>query len=110
MGAHEVGDPQRGKNVFLQCSACHSLNAGEHRIGPSLHGIVGRTSGTAKGFGLYSDAMKRAGITWDADNLKRYLTAPQAFIAGTSMLFFGVKDEGQLDDLIAYLLKAAATN
>ena len=98
------GDPASGKRVFVQCSACHSLNPDEHRIGPTLHGIVARAAGTAGGFDRYSEAMKGSGVVWDVDTLRQYLAAPQEFIAGTTMPFFGVKDEEQLDDLIAYLL------
>ena len=43
-------DPIRGKKVFNKCKACHSLKAGKHKIGPSLHQVIGRKAGTAAGF------------------------------------------------------------
>ena len=106
MAAHAAGDAARGKAVFLQCRACHSLNEGQNGVGPSLHGLIGRKAGTAPDF-AYSPFMKRSGITWTAAALKEYLPDPQAKVPGTKMTFLGIKDPQQLDDLIAYLLEAA---
>jgi cytochrome c len=103
--ARAEGDAARGKVVFLQCRACHSLNAGQNGIGPSLHGLFGRKAGTAPDF-PYSPFMKRSGITWDEAALKSYLPDPQAKVPGTKMTFAGIKDPQQLDDLIAYLKQA----
>lgn len=30
----------RGKAVFAQCSGCHSTQANEKKVGPSLHGLL----------------------------------------------------------------------
>jgi cytochrome c len=104
--AHADGDPARGRVVFNQCMACHSLNAGQNGIGPSLHGLIGRKAGTAPNF-AYSPFMKRSGIVWDEASLKSYLPDPQAKVPGTKMMFTGLKDPQQIDDLIAYLQQAA---
>jgi cytochrome c len=103
--AHAEGNAARGKAVFLQCMACHSLSEGRNGVGPSLHGLFGRKAGTAPDF-LYSPFMKRSGITWDEAALKSYLPDPQAKVPGTKMTFVGIKDPQQLDDLIAYLKQA----
>ena len=34
--AQDVGDAQRGTQVFAQCKVCHSLEAGKNMVGPSL--------------------------------------------------------------------------
>ncbi len=48
-------DPAKGQIVFLQCRACHSLEAaGPNKVGPNLHGVMGRKAGLAPGF-AYSD-------------------------------------------------------
>lgn len=99
------GDPAKGKRVFNKCKACHSLKPNQKRIGPSLHGVFGRTSGTAKGFN-YSSAMKKAGIVWDAKTLDKYLTNPRKVVKGTRMAFPGIHNEEQREDLIAYLEQA----
>ena len=57
-----AADPAKGKMVFKkhQCWICHSLKAGQKKIGPSLYGVIGRKAGTLPGFN-YSSAMKKAG-------------------------------------------------
>jgi len=35
-------DLQRGQTLFLQCRACHSLEAGgANKVGPNLYGLMG---------------------------------------------------------------------
>ena len=106
--AMAAGDPDAGSHVFTQCKACHSLEAGKNMVGPSLHGLFGRTAGTAAGYS-YSDAMKKAGaggLAWNEDTLAKYLADPKAFVPGDKMPFLGVKDPAKLADLIAYLKQA----
>ena len=99
-------DAKKGKKVFNKCKACHSLKAGKKKVGPSLHGVIGRKAGTLKGF-KYSKAMKASGITWDEKTIDQYLTKPKAFIKGNRMAFRGLKKQSQRDDVIAYLKEAA---
>lgn len=103
--AQAAGDAQKGQTVFNQCKICHSLDAGKNMMGPSLHGVIGRKAGTTAGFN-YSAAMKSANITWDADTLSKYLADPKSLVAGTTMIFAGVKDDASRRDLIAYLAQA----
>jgi cytochrome c2 len=106
VSAQAAGDPQKGQQVFnAQCKACHTLEAGKHGIGPSLHGVIGRKAGSLPDYN-YSPAMKKADVTWNEDTLKNYLTDPHKLIPGDKMAFAGIKNESQLDDLIAYLKQA----
>ena len=92
-----------GEATFKRyCSVCHSVDAGVNKIGPSLHGIVGRKAGSVPGYS-YTDANKNSGASWDEATLDTYLTDPRKFIPGTKMLFAGIKNEPDRKGLIAYL-------
>ena len=96
-------DAEAGKKVFQKCAPCHSVGPGAaNKVGPNLSGLVGRKAGTEEGFS-YSDAMKNSGITWDEATFKEYIADPKKKVPGNKMLFPGVKDELERDDLFAYL-------
>jgi cytochrome c len=103
----QSGDATRGQRVFnLQCKACHTVEkGGASTAGPNLHGVFGRKAGTAAGF-EFSDEMKKSGIVWDDATLADYNRDPKGKVPGTKMVFNGVKNAGQLADLIAYLKEA----
>jgi cytochrome c2 len=88
--------------AFNQCKACHSVEKGDHGIGPSLAGIYGTKAGDIPGF-EYSDAMKNSGLTWNAANLDKYLENPQKIVPGTKMSFAGLKDAAKRKAVIDYL-------
>jgi len=100
--AQFTGNPQAGQAVFAQCRACHVTDPGVNRIGPSLHGIVGRQAGTVPGY-QYSPANANSGITWTPEKLFQYLENPQRVVPGTKMAFAGIRDPQQRADLIAWL-------
>ena len=96
------GDPVAGQRVFAQCQSCHSVEPNANRLGPSLHGVVGRQSGAVQGFN-YSPANRNAGITWTPEKLFQYLENPRRVVPGTTMAFAGIGDPQRRADLIAYL-------
>jgi len=99
----QAQDAAAGERVFkIQCSACHTVQPGKNLVGPSLHGVFGRTTGQVAGF-RYTEANRNAKLTLDAETLDRYLTDPRGTIPGTSMAYAGVKDATQRKNLIAYL-------
>jgi cytochrome c len=106
--AVEPGDPVNGKKIFARCTACHSVDVNVNKIGPSLHGIIGRPSGSIADF-KYSPAMKSIGLTWNADTLDKYLTKPKDVVPGTKMIFPGLPKPTDRADLISYLQEAAGT-
>ncbi len=105
-----MGNADAGKKIFGRCAACHSLEAGQNRIGPSLNGVFGRKAGTAPGFN-YSKAMKESNLVWNEETIGMHLADVKGFIPGNRMATLfpaGVKDPTERADLIAYLKGATA--
>lgn len=109
--ALDAGDAEKGAKVFKKCQACHSVVAEDgNKIGPNLHGVVGRTAGTQEGFN-YSDAMKAAGeggTVWDEATIEKYLRDPKGFIPKNKMAFAGIKKDSDMANIIAFLKEASA--
>lgn len=103
-----AADVNRGAQLFRACGACHSLEAGRNLTGPSLADLWGRKAGALASFRRYSPALKDSAVVWDEKSLDRWLADPRAFIAGNLMTFPGIKNQGERDDLIAYLKTATA--
>ena len=92
-----------GEKVFRKCQACHAVGEGaKNKVGPVLNGLDGRKSGTVEGYS-YSDANKNSGITWNKDVFLEYIKEPKAKIPGTKMVFAGIKNEKESNDLWAYV-------
>lgn len=103
--AAQAGDAKNGEGVFMDnCGVCHTNTKGAAaKIGPNLFGVVGRKSATAAGY-MYSPAMQKAGLTWDAPTLQTFLQGPQKKVPGTKMGFPGFSDPADEADVIAYLV------
>jgi cytochrome c len=100
-------DATAGQRVFrAQCGACHNADpGGRNGVGPNLHGIVGRRAASAPGF-AYSPGMKakgEEGFAWTEDKLRPYITNPRAVVPQGTMPYAGLRNEQQLNDLLAYL-------
>lgn len=65
-----AGDAKKGAGLFkTRCAQCHTVVESEgNKIGPNLHGLFGRKTGSVEGFS-YTDANKQKGITWDENTL-----------------------------------------
>lgn len=86
---------------FSRCAGCHSIQAGQNKIGPSLAGAFGRTSASVPGYS-YSAALKNAHLTWDEQTLDKFLQNPSGLVHGTKM-FATVSDAETRQRVIAYL-------
>lgn len=102
------GDPAAGETVFRKCQTCHVVDQEQNRVGPHLVGIFGREAGAVEGF-RYSDALKESDIVWDDETIAAYVEDPRGYIPGNRMAFPGLRDEQEIQDLLAYLHEATGS-
>ena len=103
MGLANAQDLAAGEQSFRKCSPCHAVGEdAKNKVGPALNGLDGRKSGTIADYS-YSEANKKADITWNEASFKEYIQAPAAKVPGTKMAFAGIKNEKEIADLWAYL-------
>lgn len=101
--AAPAGDPVAGAAAFRKCASCHQVGPSARAgFGPQLNGVIGRRA-AATGDYAYSPALKRSGIVWTDAALARFLRDPGAMVPGTKMRFWGIGDERQIANLLAYL-------
>ena len=101
--AASAQDVAAGEQSFKKCLPCHSVGeAAKNKVGPELNGLDGRKAGASEGFN-YTEANKNSGITWNESVFKDYIKDPRAKIPGTKMVFAGIKNEQEVNDLWAYL-------
>jgi cytochrome c len=101
--AASAQDVAAGEQSFKKCLPCHSVGAGaKNKVGPELNGLDGRKAGATEGFN-YTEGNKNSGITWNESVFKEYIKDPRAKIPGTKMVFAGIKNEQEVNDLWAYL-------
>lgn len=102
-------DAVNGELAFHRnCTACHSLEAGQNRIGPSLFNVYGRKSASVEGY-AYSQTFRRLAVTWSDASLDPYLTDAQQFAPGSKM-WIKLPDAQTRQDIIVFLrAQASAT-
>lgn len=103
--AYAEGDAAAGAKVFNQCKACHDVEKGVNKVGPTLKGVIGRKAGSVADY-KYSEAMAAKGaegLVWTEENLLTYLANPKAFVPKTKMAFGGLKKPEDEVNLIAFL-------
>lgn len=102
-GAANAQDVGAGEQSFRKCAPCHAIGDGAtNKVGPELNGLDGRKSGTVEGYS-YSEANKKADITWGEASFKEYIKAPMQKVPGTKMAFAGIKNDTEIANLWAYL-------
>ncbi|TPG58561.1 cytochrome c family protein [Roseomonas nepalensis] len=106
-GGAQAQDVAAGQRVFAQCRACHIADASDRNaVGPNLYGVVGRRAASRESYTRYSANMKQLGAdghVWTEENLHAYLANPKAVAPQGSMAFPGLRQEQQINDVIAYL-------
>lgn len=101
------GDPASGEKLYKRCQACHVVDKPTNRVGPHLVGVFGRKAGGLEDY-KYSDALKKADVTWDEGTLDKWLEDPKGYIPGNKMAYPGMKKPEERADIIAYLKQATA--
>ena len=102
-GMAKAQDLAAGEQSFRKCLPCHAVGEdAKHKIGPLLNGLEGRVSGTIEGYS-YTEANKKANITWGEASFKEYIQNPMARVPGTKMAFAGIRNDKEIADLWAYL-------
>lgn len=102
-----AGDPAKGAQVFKKCLACHSVDPGApSKVGPNLHDVVGRTTGTYPGF-KFSPVLVEAGASghvWTPEEIAKFVENPKGVFPGTKMTFAGLKKPEERADVVAFLV------
>lgn len=97
-----AADPEHGEQVFRRCQACHALEPGQNKVGPSLHDIMEQPAGHVEGF-AYSDALKQSGLVWNDETMSEWLKNPKKLVKGTKMAFPGLRKDEDINDVIEYI-------
>lgn len=103
--AQDAGDPAKGEKVFAQCKACHEVERGVNKVGPTLKGVIGRNVASVPEY-KYSTAMLEYGKThpvWTDEQFLVYIEKPKQEVPGTKMAYGGVKKPDDRANLLAYL-------
>jgi cytochrome c len=91
---------ERGRDAFdRRCTGCHALD--KIKLGPPLRGVYGRLAGKDPQF-AYSDAIKKAAVTWNDSTLDRWLADTESVIPDNDMAF-RLNDPSDRANIIAYL-------
>jgi cytochrome c len=100
-----AADVANGKTIFEQrCGICHAVSKdpGGPVAGPNMVGLIGRKAATEPGFTMYSPALKKYAVTWNAKSLDEFLVMPMQKVPGTTMPMM-LPDAKERGDVIAYL-------
>lgn len=100
-----AADVANGKTIFEQrCGICHAVSKdpGGPVAGPNMVGLIGRKAASEPGFTMYSPALKKYGVTWNAKTLDEFLVMPMQKVPGTTMPMM-LPDAKERGDVIAYL-------
>lgn len=106
--AYRHPDLENGRLHLNLCRSCHTfVQGGPDMTGPNLYGVFGRKVASRADYS-YSPALAAKGWTWDAEHLDGWLRSPRTYVPGTRMTFYGITDDADRRDLVAYLKLATS--
>ena len=99
-----AADAAAGAKIYKNaCAKCHSVDKPmASKKAPSLLGIMGRSSARISGY-KYSQAMRRANLTWTTEKLDSFLIDPKAVVPDNKMKFKGMAKAEDRADLMEFL-------
>jgi cytochrome c len=102
-------DDSRGAELFRKCAACHTVTPdGEHRAGPTLYRLFGRTAGSRPDY-PYSAALEGSDLVWTEQTVARlFEVGPEVMVPGSKMPLQRLPSAQDRADLIAYLKQITA--
>jgi cytochrome c len=101
-GAAVAGDIAAGEKSFKKCTPCHSIGETPKHGRPNPK----RPERTQVGHDARLQLLgceQKSGIVWDEGTFKEYIKDPKAKIPGTKMVFPGIKNEKEAEDLWSFL-------
>lgn len=104
-GLYAAADAAAGGEFFAKkCALCHTIDAGgANKIGPNLHGVMGRKVASHTGF-AYSEGMKsHSDRSWTFEEMNQFQYAPRKWVPGTIMAYAGTPKDQDRANLIIYL-------
>jgi len=96
------GGAAEGKKIYAKkCKVCHSIKAGQNKMGPSVAGIFGKKAGST-GFRKYK-GLKGSDIVWNGENLDKFLANPKKFLGKKTSMNNRLKGAKKRAAVIEYL-------
>jgi cytochrome c len=104
-GAAHAQDAAAGERLFAQCRACHQVGpTARIGVGPPLDGLFdGRKKGSWPGYTYTAAYQRRTDVVWSEELFRTYIRDPRGVTPGTKMVITGLKDDTQIENIIAYL-------
>lgn len=108
--AARAQDAAAGERVFAQCRACHQVGeTARIGVGPPLNGLfAGRKKGSFPNYQYSAAYQAIKDQDWTEETFRVYIRNPREVTPGTKMVYAGLRDETQINNLIAYLKQFGA--
>ncbi len=99
-----MADVDGAKLFKKMCASCHSMVEGNHKVGPSLYKVMGRTAGSTN-FPRYK-ALRNSDIVWNPQTIDGWITNPKKFIGKSTAMTVKVRKEQDRKAIIQFLMGA----